>query len=176
MWYRRFLYPLAALILNCKPGPCYPEARLTSTTAYPEPNSLPDADIMDQLHHVEACLRPLRDHWLSDEEAAAAECFGRAAAVLELRSCLRVDIAPDWYTSACTGEEVFPCKTGPERCLEKGETPTQQCPCRCRGQIQGGTTIWITPNKKLLSASAVTLLTGCLSPWTPSLAPCSNIR
>jgi hypothetical protein len=163
------------LLLACSPVPCYPESGLSNFTSYQTPKEEPSLEIMAQLRQVEACLAPLKTTWLSDEEAKAAECYGRSAASLELRACMRVAVAPDWYTSTCTGEQVFNCSIGNARCLEKGITPTAECPCSCRAQIQDTTTIWITPNRKLLSAYAVTLLTGCLSPWTPTLVKCSNI-
>lgn len=169
----RRLLPL--FLLACGPQPCYPETRLSSFTGYEAPAEAPAADVMEQLRAVEACLAPLRSQWLSPEEEVAAECIGRSAAALELRSCLRVAVAPDWRLSQCSGEQVFPCAIGPERCLEKGQQPTAACPCMCRATIQDQTTIWITPNRRLLSAYAVTMLTGCLSPWTPTLAPCSNL-
>lgn len=162
------------LLLACGSQPCYPEIDYRNFTAYRQPVDPPDQTILEQLHRVEACLAPLRSQWLSPAEEQEAECLGRAAAVLELRTCLRVAVAPDWHLS-CTGEQVFPCSIGPERCQQKGQLPTEACPCSCRAQIQDMTTIWITPNKKLLSAYAVTLLTGCLNPWTSHLVSCSNI-
>lgn len=165
---------LCFMATSCR-EPCYPETRLANFTSYTEPVNAPTADILAQLEEVEACLAPLKTKWLSDEENAQAECIGRSGAALELRSCLRVAVAPDWHLNCSGTEQVFTCSVGPQRCLEKGQYPTPECPCSCRAQIQDQTTIWVTPNKKLLSAYAVTLLTGCLSPWTPTLAPCSNI-
>lgn len=170
---------LASLILfigvACQP-PCYPEIHYSNFTNYPTPAEGLTPEDADLLSRVAACLAPLRQHWLSSEEAQAAECLPRENAVLEVRSCLRVAVAPDWSYGSCGGmEQVFPCQIGPERCLEKGLHPTLACPCMCRAQIQDETTIWITPNRKLLAAYAVTMLTGCLSPWTSTLAPCSNL-
>lgn len=165
---------LLFLVASCR-QPCYPEPQLSNFTSYPQPATTPTSDVMSQLEKVENCLAPLKTEWLSDQENKDAECIGRAGAALELRACLRVSVAPDWYISSCSGEQIFPCTVGEERCLEKGLAPDPNCPCSCRAQIQDMTTIWVTPNKKLLSAYAVTLLTGCLSPWTPTLAPCSDI-
>lgn len=135
----------------------------------------PDEEVMEQLRQVEVCLAPLKTQWLSPEEEIEAECWGHNAAALEIRSCLRVAVVPDWTLSCDGTEQVFSCRIGPQRCIEKGQMPTAECPCRCRATIQDQTTIWITPNKRLLSAYTVTMLTGCLSPWTPTLAPCSNL-
>lgn len=167
---------LLFLAASCR-QPCYPETQLSNFTSYSDGINESDlVGIHDQLQQVEACVAPLRTQWLSDQENKDAECIGRGGAALVLRACLRISVAPDWYLSSCSGEQIFPCTVGPQRCLEKGLTPDPKCPCSCRAQIQDMTTIWVTPNKKLLSAYAVTLLTGCLSPWTPTLAPCSNIQ
>src|SRR5258706_6836843 len=173
--FRRLQAPLI-LIAGCVEAPCYPETRLSNFTSYQEPADGPSAADLDQVRRVEACLAPLRDKWLRDDEAAAAECDGRRGAALELRACLKVAVAPDWYTSPYSGEQIFPCSVGPQRCLEKGQVVDDEHPCQCRAQIQDMTTIWVTPNRRLLSAYVVTVMTGCLSPWTPTLAPCSNIK
>jgi hypothetical protein len=160
-------------LISCS-QPCYPEFDFSNFTNYPTP--VDDSARQDQivLQKVYECLQPLNDQWLSANEAQQAECWIKPR--IELRSCVKVAVVPDWRLSCDGSEEVFPCEIGPERCLEKGQHPTSQCPCMCRAQIQDATTIWVTPNRKLLAAYAVTIMTGCLSPWTPSLAPCSNIK
>ena len=163
----------------CRPAPCYPEASYSDFTAYQTPDYPPAPEYRAVLEKVVACLEPLKEHWLSPEEFTAAECVNPHPTI-ELRSCIKVGVPPDWYVSGITGEEVFPCSIGPQRCIEKGLCPpgatAAECPCHCRAQIQDETTIWTAPNGKLLAAYAITLLTSCLSPWTPSLAPCANIR
>jgi hypothetical protein len=147
-------------------------------TSYATPEYEPAPEFRHVLEKVQECLRPLRNKPLSKEEFAEAECYGTPT--LELRSCIRVGVPPDWYISKITGIQVFPCTVGPQRCIEKGLCPVgataAECPCACRAQIQDETTIWTVPEGRLLSSSVVTLLTGCINPWTPSLAPCSNIR
>ncbi len=168
-----------AVLVGCSPPPCYPESDLANFTDYPTPDYAPAPEYQQVLDEVLTCLKPLEGRWLSPEEAASAEC-GLPPSVIELRACIRVGVPPDWYTSSITGEQIFPCSVGPQRCIEKGLCPVgataAQCPCACRAQIQDETTLWTAPNGKLLAAYAITLMTGCLSPWTPTLAPCSNIR
>jgi hypothetical protein len=166
---------LQTLILaSCVEPQCYPEANYPNWTRYPEPLD-PPADVdMQTLIKVRDCLAPLQARGgLSPEESRAAECYGTPT--YEIRSCIKVAVAPDWHKSACSGQEVFPCSVGDSPCKAKGQVPTAQCPCYCRAMIQNNTTIWVTPNRKLLPAYAVTMLTGCNNPWTPSLAPCSNL-
>lgn len=150
--------------------PCY-ETGYGNYTSYPEPDtSIPEAQAV--IDRVLACLEPLKTTWLSPEEAAEAQCYGTPD--IRQKSCLRVAIPPDWRVSACSGEQVFPCQVPDASCLQKGQTPTAQCPCMCRAMIQDDTTVWTTPNLKLLPAYLTTLLTGCRNPWTPTLAKCAS--
>lgn len=157
------------MLLSCS-APCYPEVDYPNYTDYSRGDPAPGAQKV--IDSVLDCLAPLKTQWLSPEEAQEAQCYGQP--VLEQRACLQVLVAPDWYTSTCTGEQVFPCQVGPQRCEEKGQEPTQSCPCACRAQIQDEGTIYVTPNMKLLPAYLVTLFTSCRNPWTPSLLPCSR--
>lgn len=163
---------LSAGSLACQ-TPCYPESGLSNFTSYEAPAGV-DPDSKPVLDAVVRCLEPLNQDWLTPEESAMAECLGPRK--IEVRACLRIGVVPDWYESKCSGEQVFSCEVGPQRCLEKGQVLTPECPCSCRAQVQDNTTVWTTPNRKLLAAYITTLLTGCLSPWTTRLAPCSNIR
>ena len=157
----------------CAPAPCYPEDGLSNFTSYPTPGPTSPAD-QAFVQKVAACLAPLNDHWLSPEEAMAAECLGPRK--IEVRSCIRVAVVPEWHWNCSGTDQVFSCSVGDQRCLEKGEHPTPECPCSCRAQIQDDTVVWTTPNRRLLAAYIITLLTGCLSPWTPTLAPCSELQ
>lgn len=159
-------------LVACQTQPCYPEDDLTNFTDFAAP-AVSDPGSVATLAAVVQCLAPLNQMWLSDQEAMDAECLGPRH--IEVRSCLKIGIVTDWHLSPCTGEEVFLCDVGPERCEEKNETPTAECPCSCRAQIQDDTVVWSTPNHRLLAAYLVTLLTGCLSPWTSTLAPCSSL-
>jgi hypothetical protein len=150
---------------------CYPEANYPNRTSFPSVTGVSPEDML-VLRKVEACLNPLRYQWLSPEEQKEAQCVGSPTFVI--RSCLAVAVAPTWHTSMCSGEQVFPCNVDDISCEEKGLHPTWLCPCSCRAIIQDDTVIWVTPNRKLLPAYAVTLLTGCNRPWTEHLAPCSS--
>jgi len=160
---------LCLVWVGCREPQCYPEANYWNYTNYPHPTGEPDPADRKILEKVAECLAPLKEHWLSPEEAKEAECYGTPT--LELRSCIKVGIPPTVHISACTGEEVFECNVPVESCLTKGQDGG--CPCYCRAMIQDNTVIWVTPNRKLLPAYAVTLLTGCYNPWTATLAPCS---
>src|SRR5258706_1521857 len=149
--FRRLQAPLI-LIAGCVEAPCYPETRLSNFTSYQEPADGPSAADLDQLRRVEACLAPLRDKWLRDDEAAAAECDGRRGAALELRACLKVAVAPDWDTSPYSGEQIFPCSVGPHRCLENGQVVEDEHPIQRRAQFNGMTQIWVPPTRLHMSA------------------------
>lgn len=81
------------------------------------------------------------------------------------RECLTIKIAPDWYTSPCSGEQLFPCRISEVVCLDKGVVPTKLCPCNCRAVIQDETTIITTPNLLLLKAELARMITGVNNPW-----------
>lgn len=108
------------------------------------------------------------------EELAANECFTDKTDI-SVKSCLTIKTAPDWHISSCTGEQVFSCNVGNTRCQEKGQN-NPGCICSCRAAIQDSDVIVTTPNLKLLPAYLVTVLTGCLSPWSGRLAECSRPR
>jgi hypothetical protein len=159
------------LLTGCRQE-CYPEARYFNYTDLEWPSSGWSERDSIILHRVEACLKPLKNDWLTNDELAQAECIG--APTLELRSCLRIG-TPEYIISKCSGEELFACSVPDESCKMKGLTPTADCPCMCRAMIQDNTVIWTTPNRKLLPAYAVTIMTGCVNPWeVPRLAACSN--
>jgi hypothetical protein len=170
---KRIIFYLFLLSCNTRP-PCYEEANYPNYTQY---NELPigglDQALVDSTtQNVVNCLAPLKEHWLSDEEASEAQCYGGHA--LEIRSCLQVRLAPDWYVSKCSGEQLFPCNVPFASCALKGQVPTEGCWCHCRAMIQDNTTIIVTPNLRLYPAYLTTLLTGCNYPWTKSLAKCSD--
>lgn len=124
------------------------------------------------LSNVEACMQQFVTVPLTEVELKEADCVG--AVVPEVRSCLQIQTAPDWQLSACTGEQVFPCAVGNQRCFEKEQIPTEQCPCSCRAIVQDNQTIIVTPNLRLLPANLVTLMTGCLNPWGGRLGQCAS--
>ena len=124
------------------------------------------------LANVEQCMQQFVDQPLTAEESKASDCVGQVDT--KVHSCLQIKLASDWHLSACTQEQVFSCNVGNQRCNEKGQTPTEQCPCSCRAIVQDNRKIILTPNLKLLPANLDTLMTGCLSPWSGRLAKCAS--
>lgn len=162
-----------ALLTSCTGVPqCYPETDFPNYTAYPTPGETTPSDTAT-LHRVAECLEPLKYKWLTPEESKAAQCYG--SPTLEVRDCAQVAVAPDWYVSEYSGEEIFPCDVPQASCAAKGQTANASFPCSCRAIIQDNGVVWVTPNRKLLPAYAVTLLTGCMNPWVvPELAKCAS--
>lgn len=133
-----------------------------------------DPEQIDQtVKNVVACVANIADSGFTDEEFTKGECYIKIIDA-EIKHCLVVKVPPDWSTSKCSGEQVFPCATGDFRCAEKGLSPSETCPCMCRGIIQDGDVVLITPNLRLLPGTLTTLFTGCLSPWVGRLAECSS--
>jgi hypothetical protein len=98
-------------------------------------------------------------------------CYGEPA--IEVRSCLVIKVAPDWHTSACTGEQGFG-DAPVASCEAKGQTPTKECPCSFRAITQDNGTVITTPNLKLLPAQLTSLFSGCDDPWHGDLAVCAQ--
>ncbi len=88
------------------------------------------------------------------------------------RQCLIVKVAPDWYTSPCSGQQLFPCDIPISVCEDKGITLTEECPCNCRAIIQNENTIIVTPDLLLYRAELARMVTGVNNPWVPTLSHC----
>ena len=95
--------------------------------------------------------------------------------VLELENCLDMSIdyncvkalvPPDTYISPCSGRELFPCNINPQLCIDKGITPTEECPCACRGAIQDNLIIVTVPSLITFKGELTRLITGINNPWT----------
>jgi hypothetical protein len=118
------------------------------------------------------CLQSADIAHLSQQERTDAQCY--FSTELAIKHGLTIKVAPDWYVSACTGEQIFPCSVPNASCEAKQESPTPQCPCSCRAIIQDHDVIVTAPNMRVVPAQLVTLMTGCNMPWTPTLAVCST--
>jgi len=179
----------AALLLlaACRPQ-CYPESRTFNWTSFEVPadfvrgykgimiaGNLDASRVNKVVRTVEQCLQGVEAK-MSQEEKGEARCDGFSPWPLEVRSCLIVAEAPGWHVSSCTGEQLFSCEVGQSPCAAKGFEPNPQCPCSCRGTFQDRQTAFVTPNLRLLPATLVTAMTGCQSPWTEHLGPCSSAR
>lgn len=177
------------LLTGCPPSyPCYPNAHRPNYTSYqttvtyrtPGGISVDDAKLQldpalvdDIAADVLGCLEAAAP--LDANESAMAMC-GRAP-VYEIRSCLVLKVPDNWYTSNCTGSQLFPCNVPNQSCLNKGLTPTNSCPCACRASIQDEAVIVTAPNLELLPGKMVELFTGCSQIWRiQRLAMCGRTR
>jgi len=98
------------------------------------------------------------------------------------RDCLTVLIAPDWYISECSGQQLFPCRINPDICRDKmrrdgmAEEEIEEtllvCPCACRATIQDENVVVATPNLLLYRAELARMLTGINNPWIPGISEC----
>lgn len=161
-------YIILALLCGCDPGPFpnnyspnYTSLRFTETTTTPsgvsvdDPRSELDLVLVDQViaktlqcMHVSATLPPE---------------FG-------------VKVPERWWVSSCTGSQIFDCNIGNEGCYAKGQTPTAECPCKCRAVVQDNRYIITTPNMVVLPGRLITLITGIENPWADaSLADCAHL-
>lgn len=148
--------------------------RTPNGTILDDPKSeLNPSQIDSTLATVSRCVAEIAQTGFTDEEYVKGECSGTLIQP-EIYACLNIKVAPDWTMSCAGTDQVFPCNVGNARCEQKGLTPTAECPCRCRAQIQPNSTIIVTPNLKLLPAYFTTLMTGCLSPWVGRLAKCAS--
>lgn len=102
-------------------------------------------------------------------------CLGQSAN----RDWFGVHVVPNWYISACSGQELFPCRIsflacerkgieipGPDRCKYE-VVPTDQCPCvcSCRYSTQDGYWINTVPNLIVMQTGLIRLMTGIRDPY-----------
>lgn len=184
------LLGLVTSLSSCKKPKCYGFSGMLNTTSYDyshinrytdagiaveDPRHELDLDRVDYITlDVIKCLNEMGP--LTDAELTAAQC-GRIPFHAEIRSCFVVKVPQDWYVSSCTGNQLFPCNVPDQSCFEKGQTPTKECPCACRAEIQDDTALITAPNLALYSAKVVELMTGCAYPWgTPKLDYCARTR
>ena len=102
------------------------------------------------------------------------------------RDCFIVKVAPNWYNSQCSGQEVFPCNTPISVCLAKEditiddlcllplgeECPPNKCRCACRATIQDNFIIVTTPDLRLYKAELARMVLGINNPWTAEYSHC----
>jgi len=100
-------------------------------------------------------------------------CVDEPAMGTDIYQCMVVKV-PKWQYSACTGEQVYDCDVPAESCSIKGQTGS--CACRCRGAIQDGYVMVVTPNLKLYAGTLTQYLTGCWYVWTGDLERCASIQ
>jgi hypothetical protein len=107
-----------------------------------------------------------------DELEACLRAKGRQVTVK--RSCLKVLIPNNWYTSECTGSQMFSCRINPQVCLDKGITEEELavCPCACRAIIQDENIIVSAPNLQLFKAELARMVTGINNVWTTNFTEC----
>lgn len=89
--------------------------------------------------------------------------------------CLTVKVPDDWTLTCDGSQQILPTRAPDEGCLEKGLTPTAQCPCRYRGGTQDDHIIVTTPSFYIFKDPLIRVVTGCNNPWRhPTLAKCAQ--
>ena len=87
-------------------------------------------------------------------------------------TCFTIYVPDDWYTSTCSGQQLFPCdivkaNNGYNICeQDKHLIVTEECPCNCRATIQDENTIITTPNLMLFGMSLVRMMSGVTNPYS----------
>lgn len=115
----------------------------------------------------------LSEYWKCYDLMVGCQNYQRVKNGLD-RSCVKIKIAPDWHLSCDDRYMLFPCNIPIQGCLDKGLTPTPECPCSCRSTIQGSDII-TTPELVVLSGELVRLITGFNNPWAVEpLKACPN--
>ena len=147
------------------------------------------AQVDQTVINVVKCLQLIADTPMNQQELQENYCTQPAD--ISLKSCLKLRVA-DWHTSTCDqktitpNSQIFPCTVPVTSCEEKGESPTPQCPCECRGvpqdenwnvsgvSTQSGNLIVLTPNLELLPQVLTMYMTGCARPFSTRVAACTN--
>ncbi len=146
-----------------------------------------DLNAIDQKsEELEACLSRTfgENPNIEMEVATQADCrkgSGPLFTRLELpiilkRNCIKVKIPDDWSVSPCSGEEMLNIAAPDALCLNKGITPTQECPCRWRVATQESntsSTIITPPGLRLYKAELARIVIGCNNVWLiPQITAC----
>lgn len=150
-----FRYLPTILLIGCL-TPCYHNdyANITnyeviSDTSTPDGISVDSSGFLIDLNEIDRLVTEFEN------------CYGTVN-----RECLTVKVAPDWYVSECSGQQLFPCDIDEAICIEqKKVTPTKECPCNCRAMIQDENTIIVTPDLRLLQGELARMVSGFNNPW-----------
>ncbi len=175
--------------------PCYPERNYQSVTYYdvnvdrytPKGIGLDDpkneawkldADEVDwQVDDLERCMNKgfAENPVLSEESNPVVTFSGQTFQnctrsefyeKIEIRrDCLTVKVPDDLYQSKCGDQMLFPCDVDPQACLDKGVTPTEECPCACRAIIQDDSCIITNPAMSVFRGELARMVTGCNNSW-----------
>lgn len=153
------------LLTTCVTPPCYHNNYLNITDYQVHVDSITPHGIKVDSSGEEVDLREI-----DRQVDALEECLETSIQ----RTCLRIKVAPDWYISECSGQQLFPCDINDQVCLDKGltEEDLEICPCNCRATIQDENTIIVTPDLRLLRGELARMITGINNPWIPEISPC----
>ena len=99
---------------------------------------------------------------LDRQTNALEKCLG----ITIYRTFFKVKVAPDWYISKCSGQQLFPCDDDGHGCEDKDLPITEECPCNCRARIQNNNIIVVTPNLLLYRAELARMVTKRNNPWS----------
>ncbi len=85
-----------------------------------------------------------------------------------------VKVAPDWYTSACSGNQGFPCDIDPAVCIASGRVPTEECPCACAGTVQPSGHVVLAQNLLAYRHEMIHLVVGTADHADPAFDLCEH--
>lgn len=183
---------------GCSDHPDHYNAHLATVTHYlahptrttPEgvrvtdPKNELDLEALDRaIDAAELCLVVVPEP--TDDEWTAMECLSTPIARAVNRAAFDVLVAPDWYQSTCTGQEMFPCAIADSACDAKPQLNDLPCRCACRAAVQQNRTIVVVPNaapldgalmpeRDVFRGELLRLVTGCSNPWRGPLGACAQ--
>lgn len=131
-------------------------------------------ELIDRLtDEVEECIaKTYPGGAISKDLQVSAQCWGSSFFPID-RSSFVVKIVSDWEYSCDKTQQVLPVDAPEIGCFAKGQTPTEQCPCRWRAGIECPNILITTPSLYLYKDVLVRFLGTCADPWnTPVLAKC----
>lgn len=129
---------------------------------------------------TEECLAALPEP--DEAESRGMGCLWQHLPRVIDRAAFEVLIPSDWYTSQCTGQELFPCNAPATGCDEKPQLAGLSCPCNCRATVQDNFLIVTVPNagvmhtpeQQVFRGELLRLATACNVPWNGPLAKCTQ--
>lgn len=131
------------------------------------------------IRDVYQCLEDggLLDGPVPVEDLQGAWCYDESFEFRQRTSCvdcLAVKVPKKWETSCIdAGIQLLPIDAPDWYCLQKGLTPTNECPCRWRAGIQDGNVLITTPDLGMFRHELMRYITGCQLPSaSPVLSRC----
>jgi hypothetical protein len=133
-----------------------------------------DLDTLDtRILQITACIEAISASLvqITEEQRLAWDCLSRELSKGPFKlSCLTIKVV-DPYPS-CSEWQLLPVPAPDQLCIDKGLTPTPECPCMWRNLVQDDWVIITPPALYIWETGKV--ITGCNNLWSSPFRSCLN--